>query len=661
MPRTRDPEAPYRLKWHDDKGYRYAFVLRYNEQNKRRKVLLGTLSEDFVFEPNKEYRLMPIEERRKLIFPPTWDISSVTRSDIGSLNPAQEVSIQNPATGDSSEDENQKTESVSGEKEVKGISAKDDEVNNGVDQLAAEDELIMKKVAAVSLDVECICYSCKLYGAVWLLEKIAEQKHLYEDLLRVFDGNLSTVKDILTLSIYTIVEDRSFSRLDRWLDTHKSLSGHRFESDYITRLTQSIKEDHRMKFIKCRIDRQPKNSKGSIDSTTRSGYGKCLADLKWGHNKDRDDLPCTLEAVVYSLSTHEPIYYRRFPGNVPDMNTVRTIMADLKELGITEDSLSFTTDRGYCTKEIMGLFYKLKAPFLMCAKVGQIPVIDCLASIQYNPLGMPLGMKYDKETKLFYAQYDAAEFKTSDDKGEIIVVKDVKVNAYMNIKDRLPDIQKAAERIEKESEYVHSIEAGEVKAPELKSLRAKLKYHRVKADEKTGKLSFFDNDEAQKKEYAQCGFFASCMYKHDFDALTAFHEYKARDEHEKNFFGLKEDENADMQVASSEDGQFGREFIFFVASIILCTLRAGWKETLKAKYKTSYEILDAMETIRFSEFLSGDNHMTTFSTDQISICDAFKIDPPAECLTANAKELWRKSHNPGTPGRKPGSKNKPKI
>ena len=99
-----------------------------------------------------------------------------------------------------------------------------------------------------------------------------------EDLLRVFDGDLSAVNDILTLSIYTIAENRSFNRLDRWLDTHKTLSDHRFESDYITRLTQSIQEDHRMKFIKCRINRQPALSKGSIDSTTRSGYGKCLAD-----------------------------------------------------------------------------------------------------------------------------------------------------------------------------------------------------------------------------------------------------------------------------------------------------------------------------------------------------------------------------------------------
>ena len=661
MPRTRDPEAPYRVRWHDDKGYRYAYVLRYNEEDKRRKVLIGTLTENFVFKPNRDYRLMPVEERRKLIFPPDWDISSVKRLDIGSLDPAQASTIQNPTQDDNAECERQGTEVVSEANEVKDVDSKDDNSNKEADQLAAEDVLIMKKVAAVSVEVSRICYSCKLYGAVWLLEKIAEQKHLYEDLLRVFDGDLSAVNDILTLSIYTIVENRSFNRLDRWLDTHKTLSDHRFESDYITRLTQSIQEDHRMKFIKCRINRQPALSKGSIDSTTRSGYGKCLADLKWGHNKDRDDLPCTLEVVVYSLSTHEPLYYRRFPGNVPDMITVRTIMADLKELGISEDSLSFTTDRGYCTKEIMGLFCKLNAPFLMCAKVGQMPVIDCLTSIQYSPLGMPLNMKYDKETKLYYAQYDAAEFKTTDDTGETIDVKNVKVNAYMNIKDRLPDLQRTAEQIEKESEYVHSIEVGDIKAPEIKSLRAKLSYHKVKVDENTGKLSFYSNEEAQNKAYAQCGFFASCMYKHDYDALTAFHEYKARDEHEKNFFGLKDDENADMQVASSEDGQFGREFIYFVASIILSTLRAGWKETLKAKFKTSYEILDAMETIRFSEYISGDNHMTTFSSEQISICDAFKIDPPTECMTAYAKEQWRKSHNPGTPGRKPGSKNKPKA
>ena len=63
-----------------------------------------------------------------------------------------------------------------------------------------------------------------------------------------------------------------------------------------------------MNLIKLRLNRQPKNSILDCDSTTRSAWGKCLADIRWGHNKDNDKLKKTVETIVYSLTTHEPIY-----------------------------------------------------------------------------------------------------------------------------------------------------------------------------------------------------------------------------------------------------------------------------------------------------------------------------------------------------------------
>lgn len=492
------------------------------------------------------------------------------------------------------------------------------------------------------------------------MEQIAAQKHITEDLLRVFNGDLCAVNDILTLSIYSVLEDRSFNRLDRWQNTHKCLSDHRFGSDYITRFTQSITDNHRMNLIQCRINRQPPNARGSIDSTTRSGYSKALVDLKWGHNKDRDDLPCTLEVVAFSLTTHEPFYYKRMPGNTPDMSTIRTVTTELQELQYSSNDLSFTTDRGYCTKDNMALFYNLGTPFLMCAKVGQTPVLNCLLKIEYNELGMPINMKYDDETKLFHEQMVADDFEGQLDTGEKVIVTGVKVNVYMNPQRRLPEIQKVSQNIDEESKHVQSIQSGSVPAPEITKLRGKLKYHNVSVDKNTQKLTFITNEEAKKKAYAQCGFFASCMFKHSYNSIEAFHAYKERDEHEKSFFGLKEDENADMQNASSEEGHIGRGLIYFVGNILISTIRHRWKDQLKARFKTSYEILDVMEPIRYSEFISGNTHMTTFSTEQIAVCDAFGIEPPQECMTTTAKEQWRRAHNPSPRGRKPGSKNKAK-
>jgi hypothetical protein len=61
-----------------------------------------------------------------------------------------------------------------------------------------------------------------------------------------------------------------------------------------------------MQFLKLRINRQAPKALVACDSTTRSAYGKCLADIRWGKNKDNEQLQNTLEVVVYSLDTHEP-------------------------------------------------------------------------------------------------------------------------------------------------------------------------------------------------------------------------------------------------------------------------------------------------------------------------------------------------------------------
>ena len=396
MARKADPRTPYLVKDGVSNGYRYAYVQKLvpakesTDQMVRRKINLGTLSNDNVFTPNRTYRLMDIQERRKLIFPDEWDISQANMLDAG-------TQVVQHETVDSVDDDN---------KEEKPMESTEED-----ESIIHEESLEQEEKLQVSVKASNLCHSCKIYGSIWLLEQIAEQKGLFSDLLAVFNGDIGATNDVLTLAIYTIVENRSFNRLDRWLDTHKALSDHRFGSDYVTRFTQTITDDHRMKLIGARLQRQPKGSIGSIDSSTRSGYGKCLVNLKYGHNKDRDDLPCTLEVYVYSLTTHEPIYYKRMAGNTSDMVTIRIITNELKELGIEQDDLTFMTDRGYCSKENIGIFHKMDAPFLMCAKVNQTPALDCLLKIEYSNVGLPINMEYDAESRLYYAQADAEDFE----------------------------------------------------------------------------------------------------------------------------------------------------------------------------------------------------------------------------------------------------------
>ena len=54
-------------------------------------------------------------------------------------------------------------------------------------------------------------------------------------------------------------------------------------------------------------------------------------DIRWGHNKEHLPLKQTLEVIVYSLTSHLPIYYLELPGNMPDSRTIEMIVTELIE------------------------------------------------------------------------------------------------------------------------------------------------------------------------------------------------------------------------------------------------------------------------------------------------------------------------------------------
>jgi transposase len=79
-----------------------------------------------------------------------------------------------------------------------------------------------------------------------------------------------------------------------------------------------------------------------------SGRPRLFCLSRKAANKDRLPLEQTTEVVGYALSSHMPVYYRTFPGNMPDSRSLETILTDLDHAGFKD--LVLVTDRGYDTR-----------------------------------------------------------------------------------------------------------------------------------------------------------------------------------------------------------------------------------------------------------------------------------------------------------------------
>ena len=659
MGRPKNPLTPFKVSSFHDKQYHYAYIqppIEDAETGKitRRKLILGSLDRDLKVIPSVRFRLMDIQTRKRLIWPENWDITEVNKLNQRDLPNSDSL----PADSSSNTDAQISTPASNSAPASLPVSEQTIEAAT----MQSHNESSEESAITVSSDSTSCQYDLKIYGAFWYLEQLAQKKQLEEDLLEVFHGDIALVDDLFTLAFYPILTRNSYNRLARWQRIAKTRSEFEMSESYITKFVQRITNKHRSRFIELRIKRQPTGAFAACDSTTKSGYGKCLVDLRWGKNKDRDDLPCTSLVVVYSLSTHEPVYYRRFPGNTNDSSVIRTIQSELKEYGVTD--LVFITDRGFTCVDNMALLFTAGTPFLMCTRVETTPVIQCLMRIGYDADGLPKSIPYYKEHDLYCAQFDADVFTGQLEDGTKVNLSGIKVNAYLNINRRMHELQRIREHVEEDDTYVQNFSSIRP-VPSIDAARKKLKWYNVKQDKKTKEISFVRREDAILKAKAAAGYFASCMWNYGSkNAIEVYEDYKLRNEQEEYFSWDKQQngQNGDMQMAYTEESIIGRDFIRFVGLIPFSELKHLWKTTeLRTFYDSTLAILDEMAPIRYSENTRNDSHITTFTSQQVSICDYSGIKPPPEVMTSRAKQAWQQKHEPKPRGRKSGRGNTSKA
>ena len=571
MARQVDPNSQYRIKPHKIGNYTYASTQppTLNQKTGRKQyhyIHWGTLDENNKFIPGTPYILATPEERAKLIFPSSWDMSIV--------------------------------ENLSSNRKP------------GRPAYHAED-------------------SNRLYGDIWLLEQVAEKTGIRQDLEKVFDGNKEIVHDIFTLAVFPYLTKYSYNRVVRWQRLVKVPSNRELTPAYITRLTQSITEKNRMDLLKLRAARLKNGEVCAVDSTSRSAYGNSLTDIKWGKNKERLPLEQTVEVVVYTLSQHMPVYYRTFPGNIPDSRSLETILTDLEHAGFSD--IILVTDRGY--EKIRNLEkYILKGQaMIMGAKVQQKEILSRIAELgDFNT--RPEEMEIDPTTRLYYKQYDLNYELQGRGKSEKNSDR-LKLNLYFDPVRRSEELVQLDIEINSQETALSKMLKEKCALDDDISIQKNYGYFTVHYNPDTRVLESYElNNKKIEKKRRISGFFSNLTHKLDFSAMEAFNIYRLRDEQEKYFQQMKDQLNSDRQRNWSEEGKTGRLFILFVSLILSSYVRHIWKSTeLHEHFSSSLEVLDEMRSIRCIEHKNRAKFITPFIGDQIRICKAFHIEIPKGC------------------------------
>ena len=571
MARPIDENAQFKVKPHVTKGYTYAstqppYIDPETGKKKYRYVHWGTINDDQVFIPGSRFYLATPEERSRLIFPEEWDMGEAEKL----------TGLRKP-----------------------GRPAYDGKEQN------------------------------RMYGDIWLLEQIAIKTGIRQDLEDVFNGNKELVDDIFTLAVFPYITTYNYSRVARWQDIAAAPSGRELTPCEITRLTQAITEQHRMDLLRLRAARLQKEELCAVDSTSRSAYGGSLADICWGKNKEGLPLQQTTEVVVYTLSIHMPVYYRTFPGNMPDVRSYDTILTDLEHAGFKD--LILVTDRGYESLRNLEKYILRGQQAVMCVKTGRSDVVKAIQGFEdYG--ARPDGMEVDPDAKIYHKQFEISYDVKSTGKS-VKKADRLKLNLYFDPVRRGLEIMELDITLSYQKVSLEGLLASNGTFADAATVKRDYTYYVVEYDSATMAIKSFElNEKKVNKARMLSGFFAIMTHGVDFSAMETFRTYSLRDEQEKYFQQMKSQMMADRQRNWSEEGKTGRLFILFVSMILSSWVRHIWKSTrLYDLLSSSYAILDEMRPIRLIEHTNRTKFITPFVGKQVDICEEFGFKIPDGC------------------------------
>ena len=212
-----------------------------------------------------------------------------------------------------------------------------------------------------------IIYNARnFYGATYLFDRIGDDTGVTEDLRTCFpDG----YRQILSIAYYLILEDKNpLSRFPRWSSTHRHPHGDAISSQRSSELFASISEEARQHFFRLQGKRRVEKEYLAYDSTSISSYSKCLRQVRYGKNKDHEHMAQINLSLLFGQQSRLPFYYRKLPGNIPDVKTLRKLLSDMNTLGY--EKIKVVLDRGFYSAANINDLYRHHLKFLIAAKIS---------------------------------------------------------------------------------------------------------------------------------------------------------------------------------------------------------------------------------------------------------------------------------------------------
>ncbi|NQT60801.1 MAG: IS1634 family transposase [Bacteroidetes bacterium] len=459
-------------------------------------------------------------------------------------------------------------------------------------------------------------FSRLFHGATYLFDQIGDRYGITEDLVACFP---ETYTQILSLAYYLILEDRNpLSRFGKWAQTHVHPHGQHISSQRSSEFFRTISEDAKQRFFMLQVARRKEHEYLAYDTTSVSSYSKSLKQVKYGRNKDHDPLAQINLALLCGHDSRMPVYYRKLPGNISDVSTLRKMLSDIDVLQV--DKVKMVMDRGFYSEDNLHAFYKNHYKFLIGAKSSLKfiqkhldPVRETIRTRAYYHSTYQLGC-YTVMTNWPYK-------KVKKRSGEVVLSeKRIYVHLYYNEQQAVEDKIAFNKRLDLLEEELYS----EKRIPAHEKLYSK--YYEIQKTPVRG-MQLTPRQESLDAAQKNFGYFA-LLSNGIKDPIEALEVYRSKDLIEKAFGNLKERLNMRRTSVSSEQNLEGKLFVQFVALMYLSSIDKTMKEQNLYKKYTLNDLLDTFDVIEQFQSPGHTPHVGEVTQKQKELYGCFGVDAP---------------------------------
>ncbi|WP_367358575.1 IS1634 family transposase [Mesotoga sp.] len=428
------------------------------------------------------------------------------------------------------------------------------------------------------------------YGACYLLDQVGKITEVEADLKACFPDRY---RMILSIAYYLILEENnSLSRFSHWQRLHAHPYGEDIPSQRSSELFQSISEEERMMFFKKQGRRRIEKEYWAFDITSISSYSETLRQVKKGRNKKYERLPQINLALLFGEQSGLPFYYRKLPGNITDVKTVKQLMAEFNEMGYKK--VSVLLDRGFYNRENINLLFKNHQKFIIGVKLNLNYVKETLEEERENlQLWSNLQPQFGVYGLCRTIQWEYEQERPN--KGDVLSSKR---RAYLHL---FYSGEKAAKDQAEMNDYLTRLYNDLVNNTREESrMKDYDRFFTVTSTPKRDR-KVTPNEEAMDETARNYGYFAllSNEVNDPFEALSL---YRSKDIVEKGFGNLKDRLNFRRMQVSSELSLNGKLFVEFVALIYLSYIKKKMQDTGLFDNWTLQGLLDELDTIERFEY-----------------------------------------------------------